>query len=97
MAPLTIRWLKGAVRNLEQARAYIEADNPRAASRIATRIRESVANLSRHPEMGRAGRVPGTRELVVSGTPFIIPYQVRGRSVVVLRVLHAARKWPETF
>lgn len=44
--------------------------------------------------MGRAGRVAGTRELVVADTPYIIPYRVRGDAVEILRVFHAARKWP---
>ncbi len=47
--------------------------------------------------MGRAGRVPGTRELVISGTPYIVPYRVRGGAVEVLRVFHAARRWPTEF
>ncbi len=47
--------------------------------------------------MGRAGRVPGTRELLIPGTPYIIPYRVRAGAVEILRVFHAARRWPERF
>ena len=50
--------------------------------------------LVMHPEIGRPGRVPGTRELVVPRTPFIIPYRVKDNAVQILRVYHAARKWP---
>jgi len=57
-------------------------------------IQEAVARLAEYPAMGRSGRVPGTRELVVVGTPYIIPYRVRGDRVEILRVFHAARKWP---
>ncbi|HET6521471.1 MAG TPA: type II toxin-antitoxin system RelE/ParE family toxin, partial [Geminicoccaceae bacterium] len=53
--------------------------------------------LAQHPESGRPGRVPGTRELVVSGTPYIVPYRVQGNTVQILRVLHGARKWPTRF
>ncbi|MCE3238363.1 MAG: toxin Y4kP, partial [Gammaproteobacteria bacterium] len=44
--------------------------------------------------MGRAGRVPDTRELVISSTPFIAIYQVRMQVIFILRILHVARKWP---
>ena len=51
--------------------------------------------LATHPALGRPGRVPGTRELVVSGTPYLIPYRVHGKTVEILRVFHGARKSPE--
>jgi len=47
--------------------------------------------------MGRPGRVDGTREFVVAGTPYIIPYRVRGETVELLAVMHGARRWPDTF
>jgi len=53
--------------------------------------------MKKEPAMGRAGRVAGTRELVVAETPYIIPYRVRGDAVEILRVFHAAREWPEKF
>jgi toxin ParE1/3/4 len=68
-----------------------------AASRIVERIHESVDNLSAYPDLGRLGRVPGTRELVIAGTPFIVPYRVREDGVEILTVFHAARKWPDAF
>ena len=61
---------------------------------MVERIRSAVQNLARHPALGRTGRVSGTRELVVSGTPYIVPYRVRGRTGEILRVFHSARKWP---
>jgi toxin ParE1/3/4 len=45
--------------------------------------------------MGRPGRVPGTRELVIPNTPFIVPYRVVGNTIQVLRILHGARPWPD--
>ena len=94
---MRIRWLRGAAANLDEEKAYIAASDPAAAKRIATRIVDAVARLAEHPQMGRAGRVPGTRELVVPGTPYIVPYRVRGDAVEILRVFHAARKWPSSF
>jgi toxin ParE1/3/4 len=52
--------------------------------------------LADNPHMGRPGRVPGTRELVVTRTPYIVPYRVRGDTLEILRVYHGARRWPDT-
>lgn len=68
-----------------------------AARRIVARIRSAVEHLRAHPKLGRPGRVAGTRELVVSDTPFIVPYRVRESGIEILTVLHAARRWPEDF
>jgi toxin ParE1/3/4 len=61
------------------------------------RIATSVDRLATQPASGRTGRVPGTRELVVSGTPYVVPYRVRGETVQILRVFHGSRKWREQF
>jgi toxin ParE1/3/4 len=92
--PLEVRWLKRALANLEEEAEYIARDKPAAARRVVLAIAASVARLADYPAMARTGRVEGTRELVVPGTPYIIPYRVREGRVEVLRVLHAARKWP---
>jgi plasmid stabilization system protein ParE len=47
--------------------------------------------------MGRPGRVHGTSELVVDGTPFIVAYRIRDETVEILAVLHSSRKWPDDF
>lgn len=94
---MRVRWLRRALINLDDEAEYIARDNPGAAARIVDRIATSVDRLATHPASGRPGRVPGTRELVVPGTPYIVPYRVRGDSVEILRVFHAARKWPDNF
>jgi addiction module RelE/StbE family toxin len=88
-----VRWLKPALKNLDDEAEYIARDNPQAAGRIVERIATSVDRLATHPASGRPGRVPVTRELVISGTPYIVPYRVRDKTVEVLRLFHAARKW----
>jgi toxin ParE1/3/4 len=92
-----IRWLRRALENLDEEAAYIARDDPKAAAQIVERIAASVERLANHPASGRPGRVPGTRELIVSGTSYLVPYRVRGGTVEILRVFHSARKWPEKF
>jgi len=90
-----IRWLRLALADIDELMAYIANDNPKAANKVAMKIWETTQMLSDHPAMGRAGRVPGTREMVVSGTPYIVPYRVVAGEIHIIRVLHAAGKWPE--
>jgi toxin ParE1/3/4 len=92
-----VRWLNRALKNLDEEAAYIARDDPDAAAQIVERIATSVDRLATHPASGRTGRVPGTRELIVTGTPYIVPYRVRSGTVEILRVFHGARKWPEKF
>jgi toxin ParE1/3/4 len=91
-----VRWLHVALANLEAEADYIADDNPAAADRFVQKIFRATDLLARNPAIGRPGRVPGTRELVVPGTPYIIPYRVRANAVEILRVFHAARKWPKS-
>jgi len=90
-----ISWLRRALLDLDAAETYIARENPRAASAIVLGIVQTVTLLRDQPGLGRPGRLPGTRELVVPNAPFIVPYRVRGESVEILRVYHASRKWPE--
>lgn len=94
---MRVRWLRPALAEVDAEADFIARDDPAAADRVTDRIKCSVEELAEHPAMGRAGRVPGTRELVISGTPCIVPYRVRGGAVEVLRVFHAARRWPTEF
>jgi len=84
-----VRWLRTAIANLDAEAACIAEDNPTAAGRVVMKILRAVDLLKKNPAMGRAGRVAGTRELVVAETPYIFPYRVRGDAVEILRVFHA--------
>ncbi len=81
--------------DLASLRAYIARDRPDAAARQVEPIVAAAAMLAEFPEMGRAGRRRGTRELVVSRTPYLVPYRVRGELIEVLRVLHGRQRWPD--
>jgi len=91
-----VRWSAESIEDLAALRAYIALDRPAAAARVARRIGELVETLlSVNPEAGRRGRVPGTRELAVARTPFVVAYRIRADAVEVIRVLHGARRWPD--
>ena len=88
-----IEWSLPALHDLRSAEEYIAGDNAAAAAKMASRVQEAVEYLADNPHIGRPGRLDSTRELVVSGTPFIVVYCVHEGIVYVLRVLHHARKW----
>jgi toxin ParE1/3/4 len=66
-----LEWSNAAIGDREEIFDYIAFDNPPAAIKLDERISERVQALLQFPESGRLGRVPGTRELIVSGTAYI--------------------------
>ena len=92
-----IRWTRTALTNLNDLAETIAKDNPQAATDMVERLIAAIESLKDLPSRGRPGRVPGTRELVVSGTPYLVPYRVKKSTVEVLRVFHASRRWPIDF
>ncbi len=92
---MRVVWFRRAVEDLTEARSYVARDDSMAADKVVARIREAISLLSEHPGMGRPGRVVGTRELVITGTPYILPYRVKDKVIEILRVLHSARRWSE--
>ena len=92
---MKVVWSRRAIFNLIQLRQFIAQDRPEAGARVATRILDSVENLSRQPNAGRPGRIAGTRELVISGTSYLVPYRIRGGSLEIIAVFHGRRKWPD--
>jgi plasmid stabilization system protein ParE len=92
---MRVKWLRTALRNLDQEASFIAVDDSVAARLVVERVLEAVGQLAEQPGLGRPGRVHGTRELVVSKTRYIVPYRVRGDIVQILRVFHTARRLPE--
>lgn len=86
---MKVRWLKRGVASLLAIDQFISAENPTASARIVDRIESAVGRLAEFPHMGRAGVVPGTRELMVPGTRFIVIYVVGDEDVRILRVYHS--------
>jgi toxin ParE1/3/4 len=90
-----VKWTTRALENVIEEARYIAEHDPNAADRMLERLGSAVHTLAQYPASGRPGRVTGTRELVITGTPpYIIPYRVRGQRVELLRVFHSSRKWP---
>ncbi len=87
-------WTETAISDLISIRDYIERDNTQAAERVATSMLNAVKKLESNPQIGRQGRVVGTREIVIAKFPYIIPYRVRGQKVELLRVFHCRQEWP---
>lgn len=92
---MRLRWLRQALRNLDDEATYIAADDAAAARLVVKRVLDAVALLPAQPGLGRPGRVPGTRELVVLKTRYIVPYRVRGDVIEILRVFHTSRRLPD--
>lgn len=86
-------WSSDAVRDREEIFDYIEARQPEAAVALDFDFSRKTARLREHPELGRPGRLPGTRELIAHRN-FIIVYDLKDDAIRILRLLHAARKWP---
>ena len=92
---MQVKWTTSAINDLQSLRSYIEKDKPGAAKLLVERIVNTVEkDLVLQPGIGRPGRKAGTREFVISGTPYFIPYRAEGNSLIVLRVLHSAMRWP---
>jgi plasmid stabilization system protein ParE len=92
---MRLGWLRKALRNLDDEATYVAVDDATAARLVVKRVLDAVAQLERQPGLGRPGRVPGTRELVVGNTRHIVPYRVRGETVQILRVFHTSRRLPD--
>ncbi len=92
---MQIRWTAEAVQDTASLRSYIEKDKPNAARRTMHKIFSAAKTLALHPNIGRHGRAPNTREFIVAGTPYIIPYRVQKGTLEILSVLHGAMEWPE--
>ena len=92
---MIIDWLPEAHRNRFDQLDHIAQDNPLAAADQDDEIERRIDMLVQHPKMERAGRVKGTRELVIGNTPFIAVYRLEGdRRIEVLRLLHGSQQWP---
>jgi toxin ParE1/3/4 len=95
---MNIVWSPEAIEDLISLRDYIAEESPTGAQRVVLRILRAIEQvLPDNPHLGRPGRVPGTRELVIPQTPYIVPYRLQRDAIQILRVYHSARRWPDSF
>jgi toxin ParE1/3/4 len=86
-------WKPAAIIDRKRITQYIAQDNPRAAIEIGDMLIQKAEKLDQHPMLGRVGRVKETRELVTHSN-YILIYRIIGKAAEILRVKHAAQKWP---
>ena len=92
MKRVRVQWTRRAIDDLADIRAFIAADDPRAARRIGQAILKAAERLAVMPRRGRPGRVAGTRELILPGWPWILVYNATGDRIYILTVRHSARE-----
>lgn len=93
---MRIIWTEAAQHNLKQIEKYISENNSAALNSIS-KIIKRVGMLADNPAIGRNGRIFNTRELIITGTPYIVPYRVRNEQIEILSVLHSKMQWPDLF
>ena len=93
---MKIVWTGPARQDLRKIFEYIAEENPRAARTLLAEIKEHVTVLQNNPQLGRNGRVEGTRELVLTGTHYLLPYRIKKQQIQILSVFHTSREWSNT-
>lgn len=94
---MKIRWTKDALRSLEEIYTYIASDRPAALKKVVIQIENNIQKLNDFPELGRTGRIKGTRELIVAGTSYIIIYRIKDRYIEILLILHSSLPYPKIY
>ena len=93
---MKVRWTRQALDDLRHLHEYIAEESPQSAGEMVARIHQAATvNLKEHPRMGKKGRVPDTRELVLAGTPYLLVYVLENSEIHIVTVLHTSRRWPE--
>lgn len=94
---MKLRWANLAISDLKSLHEYLSEDSPAAADAAIDEVFTRIEILERYPYAGRQGRVQGTREFVLTGTPLVVCYRLRPDGIEILSVHHAAKRWPDHF
>ncbi len=92
-AECALRWTLAAANDLESISDYLHHQHPQVAQPTVRRLYTEIRELSRFPSRGRPGREPGTRELILSGLPYVIVFRTGDQLVEILRIYHGAQNW----
>jgi len=87
---MQIAWTEQALSDLTEIEHYIAQDKPEAARRVAAHLWSSVEHLAEFPQLGRAGRRPGTRELIVP--PYTVNYRIRSDRLEIISIWHGRQQ-----
>lgn len=90
-----VKWSKPASEDFLAIIDYISDENPRTAQLLKDEVQERIAQLPDHPRLYKSGRVEGTREMVVKPN-YLVIYRETSAAILILRILHAARQWPQS-
>ena len=94
---MRIRFTRQAYRDIEVVFEYIAREDPVAAQGVLDRIETMIGHLPEHPQLGRTGRVEGTRELIVPDVPYIVAYGLNESFIDIFAIIHTAKRWPDNF
>jgi addiction module RelE/StbE family toxin len=92
---MKVAWTEAALADVQEAHDFMAAESPKGAARVTGRITQAIARLADAPRMGKPGRIEGTREFAVGQTPYLLLYEIEADQILLLRVMHGARRWPE--
>jgi addiction module RelE/StbE family toxin len=90
---MRLRWTLAAANDLENISDYLHSRNPQIAQHTVRRLYAEIRELSRFPSRGRPGREPGTRELILSGLPYVVIFRTSDQMVEILRIYHGSQNW----
>jgi toxin ParE1/3/4 len=90
---MRLRWTSAAANDLETISGYLHRQNPQIAQQTVRRLYAEIRELSRFPSRGRPGREPGTRELILSGLPYVIIFRTGDQVVEILRIYNGSQNW----
>ena len=90
---MKVFWATAAQKDRADIIDYISLDSPLAAIRMDELFADAAARLADHPRLGKAGLIPGTRELIPHES-YRLVYEVQGEKVWILALVHTARMWP---
>jgi len=92
---MTIIWARPARDSFISHMEYLTDRTPAAARRVSSAILESIRILQSSPFIGRPGRWPDTRELIIEKFPYIVACRIHVDSIEILYIHHTRQNWPD--
>ena len=88
---MTVVWREPALADLERIDQWLDSFESGKPEATRKKIGAAIALLERLGDIGRPGRVAGTREIAVRKAPYLIAYQIVDDVIEVLAVYHMAQ------